>query len=71
MGGQFENYRNAKFFFLATHVNYCKFGNFREGYIFAKLREYKPLWNSKFSLLFSDSLNHTLVLNFERRKYVF
>ena len=36
---------------------YCKFGNFREGFIFAKLRSFlkiKPSWNGKITLSFTD-----------------
>ena len=56
--------------------HYCKFGNFREAFIFAKLRihtrsfvKIKSLLNGEIILSFTDMVNHVLVANFKRRKY--
>ena len=40
--------------FIDSISVYCKFGNFREGFIYAKLRENKSSRNGKITLSFTD-----------------
>ena len=54
---------------LFVNFIYCKFGNFREGFSFVKIKS-SPIIMAKtlFRLLIKGK--HALVTNFERRKYV-
>ena len=55
---------------------YCKFGIFARvlflrNFAYAKFLKNKILAHSENPLSFTDKENHALVVNYERRKYVF
>ena len=53
----FDNYKTIGSNIYCTYNSYRKFGNFREGFIFAKLRSFVKMKTSRFraiTLLFTD-----------------
>ena len=69
--------RSCFLFFANCSTLYCKFGNFHEDFIFAKLRICEISWKenpgemAKSLCRLLIYVNHAIVANFKRCKYVF